>query len=134
MTPPLRVCHVTTADLWAGAEVQLATLASYLVERDDLRVSAVVMNEGRLAAELSRLGVAVSVIDERRASAAAIFRFLVRHFREHEVDVVHCHRYKDGVLGLAAAKLAGVPLAVRTVHGLPEPRRGWDRLKEGVYR
>ena len=34
---PKNICHVMTADLWAGAEVQLATTASYLVERPALR-------------------------------------------------------------------------------------------------
>ena len=33
VTPVIRVCHVMSADLWAGAEVQVATIASYLAER-----------------------------------------------------------------------------------------------------
>src|SRR5438034_1374429 len=32
----LRVCHIVSGDLWAGAEVQVATVASYLVERATL--------------------------------------------------------------------------------------------------
>ena len=55
----MRVCHVMTADLWAGAEVQLLTTASYLAARPDLSLTAVLFNEGRLADELRRLGVAV---------------------------------------------------------------------------
>src|SRR5947207_15969171 len=70
MTPhPLRVCHVMTADLWAGAEVQVATVASHLVSRPEVRVSAVLFNEGRLAVELRRLGVDVTVVDEQRTSS-----------------------------------------------------------------
>src|SRR5438093_374051 len=53
----LRVCHIVSGDLWAGAEVQVATVASYLVERPDVNLSAVLLNEGRLASELRRLGV-----------------------------------------------------------------------------
>ena len=34
--PRLRVCHVMSADLWAGAEVQVATVASYLVGVPDV--------------------------------------------------------------------------------------------------
>lgn len=37
------------------------------------------------------------------------------------------------MLGTAAAKLAGVPYVVRTVHGLPEPMTGWDRVKSGAH-
>ena len=32
----LRVCHVMSADLWAGAEVQVATTAAYLMARPDV--------------------------------------------------------------------------------------------------
>ena len=53
----MRICHVMTADLWAGAEVQLATTATYLAGRPDLEVSAVLFNDGRLAGELSRAGL-----------------------------------------------------------------------------
>ena len=133
MAPPLRVCHVMTADLWAGAEVQVATLASHLVEQPDVRLSAILFNEGRLADELRRLGVDVTIVDEKRASALRIFAVLGRYFREHEVDVVHTHRYKDSVLGIVAAKAAGVPRAVRTVHGLREATRGWAWAKEVGY-
>jgi glycosyltransferase involved in cell wall biosynthesis/protein-tyrosine-phosphatase len=132
-TRKIKVCHVMTADLWAGAEVQVATVASHLVRRSDVDLSAVLLNEGRLADELRRLGVPVTVVDERRTSAVGIFAFLLRFLRDHQVDIVHTHRYKDSVLGIVAAKLAGVPRAMRTVHGLSEPTKGWDRLKSRVY-
>src|SRR5438128_291390 len=47
----LRVCHIVSGDLWAGAEVQVATVASYLVEQPDVNLSAVLLDEGRLASE-----------------------------------------------------------------------------------
>src|SRR5262245_21640937 len=131
--PRLRVCHVMSADLWAGAEVQLATVASYLVERPDVELSAVLLNEGPLAGELRRLGVPVTVIDERRTTAAGIFVTLARLLRERPVDIVHTHRYKDTVLASVAARLAGVPGLVRTVHGQAEPMRVWARLKFRAY-
>ena len=134
MTPkPLRVCHVMSADLWAGAEVQVATVASYLVTRPDVQLSAVLFNEGRLAAELRRMGVDVTVVDEQRTSSLAILGFLRRYFRQHEADVIHTHRYKDSVLGMVAARTAGVPHAVRTVHGLREAAHGWAWAREQIY-
>jgi len=129
---PVRVCHVMTADLWAGAEVQLATAASYLVERDDIELSAVLFNDGWLAAELRRLGVAVEIVDEQRCSAMRIVARLARVLRRRRIDLVHTHRGKDNVLGSIAAVLAGVPRIVRTVHGLTEPMTGWPRLRYGV--
>ncbi|HJU44104.1 MAG TPA: glycosyltransferase [Vicinamibacterales bacterium] len=129
----IRVCHVMTADLWAGAEVQLATALSYLAARPDVAVNAVLFNDGRLANELRRLGIDVTVIDERRHNAIQIVRLLTRVITDHRVDFVHTHRYKDTILGIIAARLAGVPHVVRTMHGLPEPMSGWSRLKYGMY-
>src|SRR5687767_4054869 len=98
-TPPvvagpraLRVCHVMTADLWAGAEVQVATTAAYLIARPDVNLSAVLLNEGLLARELRRLGVQVAVVDETRTSALGILRFLTRFLKENDIELVHTHR------------------------------------------
>ena len=132
-TRPLRVCHIMSADLWAGAEVQLATTAAHLVNESAVSVSAVLLNEGQLAAELRRLGVPVVILDETRTSSLDIVIALVRILKEQRIELVHTHRYKDTVLGLIAARIAGVPHAVRTMHGLREPMRGWAHLKFGVY-
>jgi L-malate glycosyltransferase len=132
-SPPLRVCHIVSGDLWAGAEVQVATLASYLAERADVALTAAVLNEGPLAHELRRLGIPVTVIDERRKSSLSIVISLVRWLRRHPADIVHTHRYKETVLGAVAARLAGVPGFVRTVHGRGEPLRGWRWAKFRVY-
>ena len=75
----------------------------------------------------------VAVVDEHRHTAAQIVIFLTRFLRTHRVDILHTHRYKDTVLGTLAAKMAGVPRVVRTVHGLAEPMRGWDRAKFQAY-
>ena len=42
---------------------------------------------------------------------------LVREMRSFRPHIVHTHTAKAGVLGRAAAKLAGVPLLVHTFHG-----------------
>jgi glycosyltransferase involved in cell wall biosynthesis len=43
---------------------------------------------------------------------------LVRMFRRLRPDIVHTHNPKPGVYGRLAARLAGVPVVVNTVHGL----------------
>jgi glycosyltransferase involved in cell wall biosynthesis len=49
---------------------------------------------------------------------ARAFAELLRHLRRERYHVVHTHTPKPGVLGRVAARLAGVPAVVNTVHGL----------------
>jgi len=54
---------------------------------------------------------------------------LWRAFREIRPGIVHGHTPKGGLLAMAAAFLARVPVRIYTVHGLPlETARGWKRL------
>jgi len=140
--PTLRICHIISGDLWAGSEAHVATMTSYLAERSDVKLSAVLLNEGLLARELRRNGVDVTVVEEAHHSALQILKFLVRHLRRSPVDIVHTHRYKETILGSVAAKIAGVPHVIRTVQlgmfdaiprRLGEPVRRWERLKSAAY-
>jgi glycosyltransferase involved in cell wall biosynthesis len=122
-----------SGDLWAGAEMQLLMIASCLAEQPRVTPSVVLFNEGRLARELRAIGVPVTILNEARLSAFALLRRLTDLLREQRIDVLHTHKYKDGVLGAIAAKWAGVPYLVRTMHGLAEPMVGWNRIKSYVY-
>ena len=132
-TDTLRVCHIISGDLWAGAETQVAAAMAYLAQQPGIELSALLLNDGRLADELRRLNVTVMVLDETRSSVLGVLLGLRRTLREHPCDLVHVHKYKEGVLGTLAARLAGVPLVVRTMHGLAEPFRGWEHLKNRAY-
>jgi len=70
-----------------------------------------------------REGVPVHAVAMTRAitplqDLAALFR-LVHLFRRLRPTIVHAHTPKGGVLGVLAARLAGVPLVMYTIHGLP---------------
>src|SRR5689334_3581215 len=72
--PVVSVCHVMSGDLWAGAEVQAAALLRHLARNEEIQLSALILNEGRLAAELRTCGVDVNVIPENEHGFAAIVR------------------------------------------------------------
>src|SRR5512138_887534 len=67
-TNALRVCHIISGDLWAGAETQVAAMMAYLAQQPGIELSALLLNEGRLADELRRLDITVIVLDETRSS------------------------------------------------------------------
>lgn len=128
-----RVCHVAVADLWAGAEVQLRVLMSQLARMPGFEHTVILFNEGRLEQGIRNLGVDVKVFPEQRWSGSKLFRELLREFKSGHFEIVHTHKYKDTILAAPAAKVAGVPHVVRTVHGLREPFQGLQSLRMNVY-
>jgi len=130
---PLRVCHFASGDLWAGAEVQIATLLGALKQFPDLELSAVLLNRGRLSDELGRQGIPVTICDESRLGIARLLMAVTRHLRESRPHILHSHRYKEHILGALAGKLSHDPLTVQTYHGLEENLSGWAGLKMKLY-
>jgi glycosyltransferase involved in cell wall biosynthesis len=57
---------------------------------------------------------------------------LFRYFRAVRPDIVHTHTSKAGVVGRVAARMAGIPSVIHTVHGFPF-HSGMPRLKHRVY-
>jgi glycosyltransferase involved in cell wall biosynthesis len=134
LTEPLRVLHVASGDLWAGAEVQLYQLARE--QRKDPRTAphVVLMNHGLLEHNLRAEGIRFTVLDETRLGSPAILRRLLQLIGRFRPHVVHTHRQKENVLGAVAARLAGVPVCLRTVHGAPEFNAPLWRADKQLYR
>ena len=124
------ICHVLSGDCWAGAEVQAATLVRALCRDGNLRLSAIVLNEGRLASELRQAGAIVKVIPESQNSFLQILHKAVPFVRRQQVQVLHSHRYKENLLSHLLALRCRVPVIVRTKHGMPEPFKGWSSLRQ----
>lgn len=64
------------------------------------------------------------------------FLRLFRLMREVRPHIVHAHTPKAGLLGMAAARAAGIPVRLYTVHGLPLLTRTglWRRVLEAAER
>lgn len=122
MTRSLRILHVASGDLWAGAEVQAFTLMSQLAREPGTEVAAVLLNDGRLAKELRSAGIEVHIVDERQHGAVSILLRLRSVLQEWQPDVVHTHRIKENILASVANRLSGSVPCVRTAHGGNERR------------
>ncbi|MFZ5979900.1 MAG: glycosyltransferase family 4 protein [Candidatus Zixiibacteriota bacterium] len=129
----ITVCHLISGDLWAGAEVQTHTLLSSLKDEPGLNLSAVVLNEARLAAELRKTGVETIVIDESSHSFTEIRKRLLKELEHKNIDILHSHRYKENLLAAQVKKHGLCRCLVQTVHGTGERFKGIDRIKISLY-
>jgi glycosyltransferase involved in cell wall biosynthesis len=117
----LKICHVISGDLWAGAEAMAMQLLSGLVARADIDLFVVVLNHGRLAEELAKRGIPSCVVDERRHSFPEIVGLATRVAKTLSPRLLHSHRYKENILAcLVARGLQERPALVATLHGRPE--------------
>lgn len=118
--PKLKVFHFISGDLWAGAETMAYNLLSRLKEYDDLEVSVILLNEGRLAVELRDAGLKVYVVDESQHSFWNIFRKIQVILARNPPDIVHSHRYKENLLAFLTTRFYRRIKLISTQHGLPE--------------
>ncbi len=122
----LEVVHLLSGDLWAGAESASAHLISALAARRELRVRALLLNEGELARRLRAAGVPVEIEAEQGQGFRGLRRAVAN--RLAGCDLVHAHRYKEDLL----AALSGRPW-VATQHGRPEPFAGAAARRMQAY-
>ncbi|HEV2268356.1 MAG TPA: glycosyltransferase [Steroidobacteraceae bacterium] len=120
MTRTLRVLHIASGDLWAGAEVQAFTLISNLARIPNTEVAMVVMNEGTLADKLHSADLPVYMLDEQKVASPLLLVRLCAILRTWRPDVIHTHRDKENILGSLANRLCWNVPSVRTIHGLRE--------------
>lgn len=128
---PRKIVHVSTVDL----TLRFLILRQLTALRDAGFDVSAISAPGPWVKELEAEGIRhIAWGHATRAwnprSDAAAFGELVSIFRREHFDLVHTHNPKPGVLGRAAARLAGVPHVVNTVHGLYATPQ--DRLRKRV--
>jgi L-malate glycosyltransferase len=123
----LRILHIFSGDLWAGAEVMIYNLLRELHNGRGLQVIAISLNEGILTERLRAAGIEVEVLPEAELSFPEIFVKALRFSRQYQVQLIHAHRCKENILALLLAKSLGLKLLITTLHGLPEHSYGKGR-------
>jgi glycosyltransferase involved in cell wall biosynthesis len=115
MTRRIRVLHVAESAGWAGGEAWLVRVAGAIHPR--FAIGVLVPEAGALIARLDALGVPSWHV--RRAQQLLSVRALadlVRLFRHVAPSIVHSHGARSNVYTRLAARLAGVPGVVSSVH------------------
>src|SRR6478672_7766788 len=116
----MRITHLASGDLWAGAENQLHNMVLAMHRTSDVDIDVILLNEGLLADRLRQAGVPVTVFLESQLGALRLLAGIRRHLSARRTHVLHTHRYKENVLGALAATLAPGTRSTRTLHGAPE--------------
>ena len=116
----LKILHIASGDLWAGAECQIYTLCKTLNQRTDMTVAVVCMNQGILEEKLQAENIQVKIFDENVYNSFTILKLLCNFLTEYNPDIIHTHRQKENVLGSLANLLSIRAKSVRTTHGAPE--------------
>jgi len=123
----LRIVHIITRLILGGAQENTLLTVEGLMERGH-RVSLVsgpaIGPEGELIERARAHAVDLIILPEMRRAInplldVSAFLFLLRYLKRERPAVVHTHSSKAGILGRLAARCAGIPIIVHTIHGLP---------------
>jgi L-malate glycosyltransferase len=114
----MRIFHVISGDLWAGAEVQVYHTLSALKKEEGVSVACILFNDGNLKDNLERCGIRAILFDEGVFSSFELLKKLTEVFQKERPDIVHVHAVKEHFITKVASILSrsSIPL-VRTVHG-----------------
>ncbi len=117
----MKILHIHTLPIISGSGIN-----TLLTMRGSIglghQVALACESLGRLTEEAEKAGVALHIVPSLgreihpvRDIAAAIS--LARLIRSNRFDIVHTHNSKAGFVGRLAARMAGAPLTIHTVHG-----------------
>jgi glycosyltransferase involved in cell wall biosynthesis len=132
----IRVLHVITRLIVGGAQEN--TLYTAIGQHRDPRYEVTLLagidegREGDLHDVARAAGVRLVLLPTlvrpiRPLSDARALLWMVAFMRHERFDIVHTHSSKAGILGRLAARIAGVPIVVHTLHSLVfhEYERPW---------
>lgn len=122
----MKIVHIITRLIVGGAQEN--TLLSCQGQHElghevTLITGPAVGPEGSLLESARAAGYQVEIMDDlcraiRPVGDYRAYKGLIKRLREIHPDVVHTHSSKAGIIGRWAARAAGVPVIIHTIHGL----------------
>lgn len=118
----IKIAHIQLLPLLSGAQnVMLSILNS--LDKDKYDVYVISKPGGPLVERVLELGYNYIPLSSFKRSISimdivALIK-LIRIFNKYKFDIVHTHSSKPGFIGRIAARIAGVPKIIHTVHGFP---------------
>ena len=125
MERKLKVCHVITRMIVGGAQENTLLSCAGLLEHGHevtLVTGPSPGPEGELLSRSCPKGLRIIEVSELVRELSPLkdwraYKRLLEIFSREKFDVVHTHASKAGIVGRIAARKAGVPYVVHTVHG-----------------
>ena len=118
-----RVLHFICSTGFYGAEKWILALANNL-DRSEIASELVVTREAenqdlQLTRAFKDLDLPAHELPMSGRFDLRVIRLLVQLIRERNIDVIHSHGYKSDIIGVIAAKIAGIK-SMSTPHGFEE--------------
>ena len=121
----MKICHVITRMIVGGAQENTLLTIKGHIEKGHEVVLVTGFSPGREGELLKNVEMPFFKIVEIPEMVREVSPFkdlkalrkLREYFKKEKFDVVHTHSSKAGIIGRIAARQAGVPVVVHTVHG-----------------
>ena len=122
----MKIIHVITRLIVGGAQENTLTTVNGLRQKPGVEVKLIsgptTGPEGSLEPEAAKIPGLLTIVPELVRPVHPLkdfisLRKLEKILREEKPHIVHTHSGKAGILGRLAAKRAGVPVIIHTIHG-----------------
>jgi glycosyltransferase involved in cell wall biosynthesis len=122
--PKINLLYVITKLELGGAQKQLLSLVKFL-DKDKFNIFLFTAQEGLLVEDFGRIpGLTLKKSRYLERAINPLYdllavREIAGFIKENEIEIVHTHSSKAGIVGRLAAKIAGAKSVIHTVHGWP---------------
>jgi glycosyltransferase involved in cell wall biosynthesis len=130
-----KILHIQLLPILSG--VQNVSITEIIGLKEFFNFEMICSANGPLVEEMKKISVPVKIFNNLKREISPfndiIALYQIRKFiKKNKYEVVHTHSSKSGFLGRIAAKTAGVPLVIHTVHGFSFGQAD-TKLKSAMY-
>ena len=115
MSRKIHVLQIIDSMAFGGAEVLLRDLSSGLLAHD-MQVSVCYNTSGPIAQQIEAAGIPVTRLPRFARVDPYLLWQTYRQIKKLKPDIVHTHLFKSDFHGRLAARMAGVPVVISTLH------------------